>query len=81
MGGTSSGGTLGDLKLAPALRELLLAACLLPMFGPTQLQYPNGLPDPRLNSKNYKSVKWLIVIGFHSKASAENPKFSTSIFG
>ena len=64
--------------MAPALRELLLAARLLPMFGPTQLQYPNGLPDPRLNGKNYKSVKWLIVIGFHSEASAENPKFSIS---
>jgi hypothetical protein len=49
------------------------------MFGPTQLQYPNGLPDPRLNGKKYKSVKWLIVIGFHSKASAENPKFSTAV--
>jgi hypothetical protein len=65
--------------LAPALRELLLAACLLQMFGPTQLQYPYGLPDPRLNGKNYKSVKWLLVIGFHSKTSAENKNFSIAV--
>jgi hypothetical protein len=76
MDGTSSGGTVGGSRSAPALREPVLAACLLPMFGPIRQQYQYGLPDPCLNGKNYKSVKWIFLIAFHPNTSDENPKLS-----